>query len=251
MTPEGELLVKTGRMDPRNFAMQLNQADTTQKHVEMAQALFDLAMRMSGANDPAMGAPIPEKRTLGEVQSIMAASSQRLAIWARLLDIEALEPFVRRSISNRQQFTSQGQWVRITGDLAKMEETRGMQRLLVDKFALQGDFDYVGNSGLLPSDPQKQADLYLKALEIAGGLPDVVQPGFDGRRLSLREVFNEAFRAAGFRNIDQFYEAVPQPGMPGGPPQVMGDQAIAQQVSAGNMVPVEQAMLPPAGGMVQ
>jgi hypothetical protein len=231
LTQKGEELLMTGTMPIGAMYQQLQVADLTAPHLQTVGGLFDMAQRMTAANDPAMGQPTEEKRTLGEVQSILAAASQQLRIVAQLIDSQAIRPLVNRSISNRQQFTSLNQWFRVTGDLAR---GAGMQKIQASRQQLQGGFDYIPNSGVMPADPARQAELWLRMGEIAAKTPQLMQPGPDGKVLDLRKVFNEGFRAAGIKNVEQFYMQVPMP-------QVVPDALLAQAVQSGNAVPLQAA----------
>ncbi len=233
LTGAGEELVKAGR-DARQFAVQLQVSDITKGHMQTAGSLLDFAQRMAASNDPAQGQPLEEKRTLGEVQSIIAASSARLAITARLIDSMAMQPLCRRAVSNRQQLTSMQQWFRIAGDLAKVEETQGMQRIQIDRWDLQGSYDYIAHSAMLPADPARQAELWIRLLAFGASYPVLMDPqqSPDGYVLDVRKIFNTAARQAGARNIQEFYRQI-QPQV-----QVQPDAAVAAGVQAGNMLPM-------------
>jgi len=62
----------------------------------------------------------------------------------------------------------------------------------------------------------------------ASQLPQLQQPGPDGRILDFRSIFNTIAEKSGISNIDDYYMDV----------QVMPDQQVADQAQAGNMVPV-------------
>lgn len=240
LSQAGEQAVAERGLDPSIFARQLQVMDVTSTHSEIANFLVDMAQRLGASNDPAQGAPTTEKKTLGEVQSLMAASSQRIAMLARIMDSTCIGPTARRSVSNRQQFTTLEQYYRVTGDLAKMEETRGLQRLMIRQGDLFGDFDYVPQTGIIPADPARQSELWARILEMLGANPTLGMPGQDNMAISPRLVFGELIRTAGIRNIQDFMEYVqPQP------PQVVPDEMAQQQAQAGNYVPVEQMPPPP------
>lgn len=238
----GEEAVANRGVDPGLFARQLSVQDVTGTHAEIGAFLLDQAQRLGASNDPAQGATTPEKKTLGEVQSLMAASSQRIAMLARIIDSTCLAPTARRSVSNRQQFTTLEQYYRVTGDLAKMEETRGMQRLLINRESIFGDFDYMPQTGIIPADPARQSELWARVLEMIGANPQLAAPGPDNMAISPRLIFGELVRTAGLRNMQDFMEYVqPQPM----PPEVVPDEYAQQQTQAGNYVPADQMPPPP------
>jgi hypothetical protein len=261
LSQAGEERVIAGA-DPLNFLRQLVVQDFTSAHSEIAMALFDFMQRLAGSNDTSMGAPTQEKKTLGEIQSLMASSSQRLAMLARVIDSTCLAQLASRAVQNRQQFTSMEMYVRIAGDAAKMEELMGegatpdqqsaaaLGRLLVSKSDLIGQFDYIPQTGVIPADPARQAELWIRMLDTASQNPLLQQPGADGRMIDFRKVFDEAIRQSGIRNVEDFYQMVQQPPMAppdamagAAPPQVVPDEQFRQQVQAGNYV--DPSQLPP------
>jgi hypothetical protein len=246
----GEERIVNGQASGEQFIRQLVVQDFTGTHSEIAMALFDFAQRLAGSNDPAMGSPTREKKTLGEIQSMMASSSQRLAMLGRVIDSTCLAQLANRAVQNRQQFTTLEQYFRITGDQAKMEEMLGenapLQRLLVSKADLIGQFDYVPQTGIIPADPARQAEVWMRILETVSTNQALATPGPDGRYLDPRKVFDELVRQTGVRNIEEFYALMPQ--QPPAPPQVVPDEQFAQQAQAGDYVPEDQyaaAQAPP------
>jgi len=230
LTQKAEELLLTGQLTIPQMWSQLLMQDLTGSHAQAAGGLFEMMQRMSAASDPAMSQPTAEKRTLGEIQSMLAAASQQMMMVARMIDSQAIRPLAERAMANRQQFTSMEQWFKVTGDLAKTL-TGATNKVQVNRTQLQGNFDYIANSGTMPSDPARQAELWLRMGEIASKTPALQQPGPDGKMLDIRKIFNEGIRAAGIRNIESFYVDVP-------PPQIMPDAALAAGVQAGNIVPM-------------
>jgi hypothetical protein len=235
LTQKGEELLITGQLQLSSMYQQFIVQDLTAPHLQQSGVMFEMMQRMSAANDPAMGQPTPGDKTLGEVQSMLAAASQQLRIVAQLIDQQALRPLLNRSISNRQQFTSLAQWFRVTGDLAR---GAGMQKVQATRQQLQGGFDYIPNSGALPADPARNAELWLRMGEIASKTPQLMQPGPDGKVIDIRKIFNEGFKAAGLKNVETMYMTLPLPQLP---PGIMPDAALAAGVQAGNIVPMAAA----------
>lgn len=235
LTPLGEEMIMSGGYSINQFVHQLPVQDVTAPHLEAVGSLFQLAQRMSAANDPQMGMPTPDKRTLGEINVITASSSQRLTIVARLIDAMAISPLSKRSISNRQQFTSMQQFFRISGEDSALEQS---QHVLGDRSKIQGNFDYVPTNGILPPDPVRQAQTWMQVAEsLARFVPMMMQMGIqpqDGMMPDINAVLKEGYKAMGARNIDRFF--VPM----GGPPQVMGDEQVEQGVQDGNLVPMDE-----------
>lgn len=249
LTPAGEQAVLEGRLpNPQAALGQLNVTDVTGANIQQADMLFQWAQRTFGASDPDMGQPLESKRTLGEIQSILASGNQRIAIRAQLIEANCIAEAARHAIANRQQFMSIEQFFRITGDLAK--ETQGIERLIIGRNDIQGNFDYLPHTTMAPMDPAREGQLWGMILEVIAKNQILTAPGPDGKALDPREVFNEFARKSGARNIGEFYRqlapppgAMPPPGppappgMPVGPPRVVPDAQFAAQVQRGNFVP--------------
>jgi hypothetical protein len=178
--------------------------------------------------------PTPDRRTLGEIQTINASASQRIAMIARIIDSMAISRLAKRAISNRLQFTTMEQYYRTVGDAAENGE---IEYLLANKYNLQGNFDYVYNSALLPPDPVRQARTWAQILETLSRLvPLLLQNPQYAQMINMTEVpdlnkvAKESFKAMGATNIRDFYVKV----------NVQQDQQVEQQVQAGNMVPLNE-----------
>ena len=237
LTALGEELIMSGGYSISQFVHQLPVQDVTSPHLSAVSNLFQLAQRMSAANDPQMGMPTPDKRTLGEIQVINASASQRITILARMIDNMAIAPLAKRAIANRQQFTTTEQYYRITGDDSLALEN---QHIIGDRTKIQGNFDYMPTDGILPPDPVRQASTWMQIGEsLMRFLPLMQQMGAippDGKIPDINVVLKETFRALGARNVDRFYTEMPPPA----PPQVMPDEQVDQGVQSGDMVPMDE-----------
>jgi hypothetical protein len=235
LTQLAEELIMQGGFSAESFIHQLPLQDVTSPHLNAVANLFQLAQRMSAANDPQMGMPTPDKRTLGEIQVINASASQRITIVARMIDSMAISPTAKRSISNRLQFTSMEQYYRIVGDDSALSNS---QHILGNPDNIQGNYDYVPTDGILPPDPVRQASTWMQIGEsVMRYVPMMMQMGFqppDGMVPDVNAILKEGFKTMGARNIDRFYVPLPAP------PQVMPDEQVEQQVQAGNMVPMDE-----------
>ena len=65
-------------------------------------------------------------------------------------------------------------------------------------------------------------------MNAAGQLPQLQQPGPDGKMLDFRMIFNAIAEKSGIPNIDDYYMAV----------DVQPDAVVQQQAQAGNLVPI-------------
>jgi len=210
----------------QQFLYQMPVQDVTgPTYMNAIQYTYQMAQVMTGANDPLSGIQLPTQRSATEVGTITAKASERMAITARLMDENAIQDLVRRSVHNRQQFTSIGRYYEIGGRLA---QDLGMDNIFADLEDIQGDFKYKPITGILPQDPARSAANWSNLLSAAGQIPQLQQPGPDGRALDFREIFNVIAEKSGIQNIDDYYMEV----------QVMPDEELAQQAQAGNVVPV-------------
>lgn len=242
LSQEGQRRAREG-VPINQMLSQFAVSDLTGAHFDMANYAFDMMQRMTAASDPSQGVQTKERRTLGEVQSILAASSQRVATLYQIIDALCFTPLAYRSVANRQQFTSEEQYFRIAGDLAKEMGAQG-DRIPVGPLDIQGNFDYVPHTGALPADPARDAELWIKMLELGGqfaAVPGIGVPNpVDGKALDFREVYAEAFRRAGVKDVERFFSVmgVMTPMLGGGPPQVMPDEMVAAGVQQGNLAPM-------------
>lgn len=233
MTNAASDLIGQGTHTPASFWHQLPIVDVTRQHLGEVDNLFEMIHRMLGTNDPVSGQTTSSKRTLGEVERIISASGRRMALTAQLYDTMAIVDLAERAVQNRQQFTSMEQYIKITGDLA---QEQGVERLLASKAMLQGKFDYVPISGIVPPDPARFADIWMEILQGVIQVPQLMQPGPDGKVIDVRKLFTEAAHAMGARNIEEFFMQVAPVA-----PQVMPDETVQNEVAAGNMIPAGEA----------
>lgn len=244
LTAKGEEALASGRFSSiSQMYQQLQITDVTGGMLKDVSFMMDLAMRMSGAADQMMGRATTERRTLGEIQRVGHEGSARMATLAGLFDIQALKPLALRWCSNRQQFTDEEQFVRITGTLAKQfgGELVG-DRLRVTPKDLQGNYDYEPKMGPTPMNPEQMAQVLMDGLvgimksEVLMGMPDK-----EGKILDPHEILKEILRDKGIKNPDDFYRSMGgQPGqqMPGASVQVMPDEQVQAEQQRGNIVPM-------------
>jgi hypothetical protein len=204
ITQDGHDALVSGEItDIRSALFQLPATDVTgPSYMNAVQYVYQMAQVMTGVNDPLSGIQLPTERSATEVSTITAQASQRTAVMVRLMDENGIQPLVERSIHNRQQFTSIGRYYRIIGDLARMA---GMKSIYAGLSDIQGDFDYKKVTGILPEDPARSATTWTNLMAAAGQLPQLQEPGPDGRVLDFRRVFDTIAEKMGVSNIDSYY----------------------------------------------
>jgi hypothetical protein len=236
LTAAGEEMLMNGSMSIDQMYRQFTVTDITTQHLSAFQILFDMAQRMTAANDPMMGAQTKKRQTLGELSNLQKQGNMRIGMTARLIDCMALQPLAYRACANRQQFTTMEQYVRIVGELQK--KLGGQERLAIGGNDIQGDFDYIPHTGVIPPDPARNAQVWAQIMQAVGQMgPVLLQPGQDGKMIDLREIFKETAHCLGVKNIESFFIPAPPPQQPGVQTQVMPDHQVQQGVKAGNIVP--------------
>lgn len=246
----GEKLLQEGRITMDGVMHQMQLHDVAAPMLSNVNFLYDMGMRMTGASDAMQAQVTQDKRTLGEINQANLGGSARMGFYAQLIDSMAMMPLGRRWISNRQQFTDKEQFFRIRGDLSR---EIGSERLLVSPNDLAGSFDYVPRAGPMPPDPAEMAQSWQMVGDMLSKNPALLGiPDAQGRVPDPQELFKEAVRTIGVRNIDSYYKPLaPLPGMPGqmpggpppqaGPVRVVPDEQVAQMRQAGNVIPLRGA----------
>lgn len=218
MTQAASELIQRGLMTPNNLITQLPMIDVTQGHMSFLDSIFEMAQRMTGVNDPAMGQPLPGRRTLGEVERVIFSSSRRMALSAQLYDIQAIWPMTRRMIANRQQFMSEEQFFNIIGEETDM---RAVEQALINRQQILGNFNYIPVSGIVPPDPARFAETWIQLLQVMGQLPPEILMQYN-----IGEFVSEIAKGLGVKNLERFKV------------QVQPDQQIASGVASGNLTPL-------------
>lgn len=241
LSQRGEELLLSGNLTPEQLVHQLQVADVTRPHLDAFKLMYDMVQLMMATNDPMTGQATKGRTTLGEVNQMLAGSSRRMALTFAIYEVMGFKPMIIRSIANRQQFSTVEQFFRLVG------QPLAPSRLLVSPWALQGNFDYVPRSDILPPDPARTAMVWSQLMLGMGKFPQIFAPGPDGKMLDVRAIFNEVAKNLGVKNIEQFYtQPQVQPGMPGMPgmPQIMPDQAVQKGIQSGNMIPARMPGMP-------
>jgi hypothetical protein len=237
MTNEAADMMLNGEIqDIRQFLFQMPVQDVTgPSYMNAIQYTYQMAQTLMGVNDPLTGIQLPTERSATEVSTITGQASSRLAISAKLMDENAIQALMWRTIHNRQQFTSIGRYYELAGDLSRELG----ESIYADLQSIQGEFNYEPITGIVPEDPSRSASTWSNMLAAAGQIPQLQQPGPDGRQLDFRKIFDTIAKQMGITNVDDYYMDV----------QVMPDAQVAQQAQAGNMVPMGGGAPPalPAG----
>lgn len=243
LTKEGKRLHKRG-MSIQSMYDQFRVSDITKGHLETSQLLLGWAQRMAATSDPIQSMPLETKRTLGEIQEVKAAGTQRIDTPAALLDQQVVRPVAERCVMNRQQFMSIEQMFRINGALA---EELGAETMFIRPQDLYGQYDYVTRTPSAAQDPARASAMWGNLLMMLGSNPDLLAPNPEtGKALNPHKIFDEYVKSNGVNYLEEFYYMM-QPMNPmeaavaagaGGPVGVVGDEELANARDAGTVVPI-------------
>lgn len=244
MTKELADAIQNGRRI-EEFYGQLQVADVTSGHLKLVEFFMEMVNRLSGATDPMAGVPTDTQKTLGEIQLLTQGASKRNGVTAEMVDIMAISPLAYRLTSNRQQYTSITQYMRILGsdafDPDAIDPATGRPQLKpISKDDISGEYDYIPQSNLGPGDPRRTAATWMQILQSYGEYPVLMQPDQRGRIPDIPKMFKEGIvRNLGVRDIDSFYRLPPPPTIP--PGVVVGaDGQLQAAAQAGNAVPIPE-----------
>jgi hypothetical protein len=258
LTQDAQDLVESGMVsDGRVFYPQLNLTDVTKGHIEEIQWMFQLVGRMTGVNDPSQGIELPSKRTATEINALTGAASARTQGIAQTLDDMLIGPLADQLSMIRQQMTTDTDWYRVGGDLAReiqrrlgddpskiLTSTEGGIRALIAPHDLYGQYDYVPYSGTDPQNPARSVETMMKLMEIGQPFadPQMMMAMGEEEVLDMREMFTRVAENMRIKDIDRFWKPNPLIPPPMMGPEVVGDETMAAGMQAGNFVSPEAAM---------
>jgi len=231
-----EMMLSGEVQDVRQFLFQMPLQDVTgASFMPAMEKTYSFLQLLTGANDPLSGIPTPTERSATEISTITAKATDRIAIMTKLMDEIGVQPLLGRAVSNRQQFTRMERYYRIAGDFA---QKLGIDSIYATLDMIQGDFDYEPITGIMPEDPGRSAAAWANLMGAAGQIPQLQQPGPDGKMLDFRKVFKTIAEKQGVTDIENFFMDV----------QVQPDEQVANEAGAGNYAAVPSL---PAGMATQ
>lgn len=249
LTAIGEEMVRSGKMTIQQMIHQMVLTDVTTPLVQLVNQMFDFGMRMVGAADQMMGRTTQEKRTLGEVARVGHEGSARMAMHAGMIDAQGIRPLALRWCSNRQQYTSDEMYVRITG---RATAVLG-QRHLVRPQDLYGNYDYIARTGPIGMEKGDRAKTLVAAAEMLFKQQGILgMPNREGKFLDPHEFIEEILRDSEIKDVDEFYrlppdqqgapgQQMPPPGMQQNNVKVLPDDQVEKMRDQGNIVPMREA----------
>jgi len=229
--------------------------DVTKGHWNDIAAMSDLKQRVSAASDAQQGVPTADGiRTATEIARLTQLGSQRLGVLARIMSATTVRPMVRMMVQNLQDALFLEGSLKVDVDKAPGMLLADAQDGYVDfdVQGLQGSVDYLVIDGTLPIEPTRNAETWMNMLQI------VNQSGLQ-MEYKAGKIVEEAIRAMGVSDLDQFRisEEEKQMGMTpsqqmammekqrgvstGAPQQTetMSQEQLMREAEAGNIVPMQ------------
>jgi len=214
--------------DVRTTYAQLAIQDITRSHIPDMQTLSQLLQQLTGVSDNIMGmVNSGGRKTATEVRQSTSLGINRLKTICEFFSAMGFVPLAQKTVQNTQQLYDEDKKFRIVGDMANFAP--GFAQ--VNPESIAGFFDLIPVDGTMPVDRFAQANLWQQMLAQVSKVPQVAG------QYDLGRIFAWVASLAGLKNVQQFRL------------QAMAPDQLAQQVQAGNSVPLEASQrdlgLPP------
>lgn len=208
--------------DVRQVLQQLAVADVTGSHIKDMELIMRIADSLSMVNDNIRGVQdFGGRKTATEVRTAGEAAASRLAAHARLISAQSLSDLAAQMCLNYQQYLEETFYLQVVG-------TEGMSDPVhISPEAVTGDFSFPTHDGTLPLDRVAMLDVW-KEIFMA-----MLQDQQLRMTYNIPKVFEFIAKLGGALNVDEF--------------RMMPQEQIDQQLQAGNMMPVDQALGPQPG----
>jgi len=214
------------------FYHQIRTENVTDQNYNKAQWILEMAREGGGLSEP--GEAMPDHAGSQGIKAIEARSISRMARFAIIIDEQARSEMARQELCNAAQWMSSEVMVDILGsEDAIIRQAYGLPPdatgLLLGHWDIEPDLDVVPLAafGADANDPAALAEL-MKTLMAAS--PEAVMEFAQSFRIP--EIIAAGYRANGVTDIDSFRYNL----------HTVPDQAVLQQVQAGNLVPMSQVM---------
>ena len=237
--PEPGKLVRTRRpvwgKGVDTAVKQLNVNDVTRQHVVDASTIIDIMQKVGAAPDTLQGIMRSggERRSATESRGARESAFGRVEKMVLLANMQAMIDLGFMIASNTQQYMSQDTWVKVSGEwpATLLAEIGEQDMLQVTQDRINIPFDVRINDGA-PSGGE-YSDVWMQLYQAAISNPQAAN------EIDTLRLFMHVARMLGAKNIQDFKRK----GAPMVNPSVQPDEQVAQQVQAGNMIPLEQAAM--------
>ena len=203
--------------DVRTMFYQIPMADVTQGHMRDTQIVEQMIQRVTGVTDNLMGLVNPGgRKTATEVRTSSSTAANRLKTQAEYFSAVGFGPLGQMMLQNTQQYYDMEEEFRIAGDLLTSKD----QAMMVTPEDIAGFYDFVAVDGTMPIDRFAQVNMWTQLMGQMRNFPEIMQ------EYDMGGVFSWIAKLGGLKDIDRFkIDVVP-------------DEAIANGVQAGNLVPI-------------
>jgi len=229
----------------KDVAQQLNINDVTRANVSDSTWIVQWMDRISGTDASMQGALRqggPERLTGTEFQGTKAGGVNRLDRIAKVVGMQGMQDIGMFFGMHNKQMMENESYIKLAGDwqdvlLAEYGQSginRG--RIKVSPELLNINYNVLVRDGSIPGG--NYTDAWVQLYQILGSNPQLAQ-NFD-----MVRIFTHIARNMGAKDVNDFVRR-------GGniQPQTMPNEQVAQQVQAGNLIPMDQ--MTQSGGMVQ
>lgn len=222
------------------YIKQLAVHDVTQNHLTNAGAFIDLINRCLGTEDIILGdmSNMPERPTARGIHAAQSGALSRLKRIAMITSSQFMQDMAMMCAYNTMQFMDHPVGISVMGRFEQDLRNeyglpQGINEVAVEPWELDPYFEVEVYDGGRPDgdDLQAMTQVMQTAMAIEGVAPQV----FAG--LNVPGMFLQWARKAGFEDVHQFVQHGGGVNL-----QVQPDEAVAQQVQAGNFAPMQELM---------
>jgi hypothetical protein len=208
---------------------QLAVQDITRNNIGDSQYITTWMDRISGADQSMQGALRqggPERLTKGEFQGTRGSAVSRLQRIAMIIGMQFMQDTGTMFAVHTQQYMSQDTYVKIVGrykeQLAAIFGNKKNVRVSAQDLAI--NYDVLVRDGAIPGGNFSEA--WLQMFSTIASTPELYQ------QFDVFRIFMYIAQQLGAKNVEDFRRNVSQV-----QPTVMSDEAVANEVQAGNLVP--------------
>lgn len=216
-----------GRGGLKEAIMQLQVNDVTQANIGDASNLIQMLMNFSGATDTLMGMVGRQgpRVSSAEIRGARSSGLNKFELDAQYMALQMLRPLGYMMASQTQQLMSQDVFVKIGKEAERrLRDEFGINtsqsRLGVSPLDLVVEYDLMEFDGRIPG--AESVEDWIQLYQIMAQNPIVMQ-GLDHMR-----IFNHIARQMGVKSPEDFIQRT----------QVIPDEQIEPQISAGNLTPL-------------
>ena len=212
--------------DVRAALQQLQVTDVTRSHMSDLNTFMRIGDALQGLNENLRGQQdAGGRKTATEVRTSGEAAASRLAALARVMSAQGLVDLTEQMCLNTQQYMTQEFFLQVVGQNA------AEKGLHIAPEHIVGDFNFPVHDGTLPLDRVALLDVW-KELWLAVAQNEQLSAKYDAEG-----IFEHIAELGGAKNLEQFKRQEGQM-PPGAETQIQGDEQVAAQAQAGNLVPV-------------